>query len=108
MFEILGIINRPRAEPSWSHLPLHVGVGVERGTWSVAAWTYPYNGQTSPLRPRLVVSHSTCPPLSPSPHAEQLCNRYCRNKHIHMFPESLELSQAPSPRRRSREEEEED
>ena len=35
MFEILGIINRPRAEPSWSHLPLHVGVGVERGTWSV-------------------------------------------------------------------------
>ena len=25
--------------------------------------------QTSPHRPRLVVSHSTCPPLSPSPHA---------------------------------------
>jgi hypothetical protein len=25
--------------------------------------------QTSPLRPRLVVSRSTCPPLSPSPHA---------------------------------------
>ena len=69
MFEILGIINRPRAEPSWSHLPLHVGVGVERGAWSVAAWTYPYNVQTSPLRPRLVVSRSTCPPLSPSPQA---------------------------------------
>jgi len=27
------------------------------------------NGHTSPHRPRLVVSHSTCPPLSPSPHA---------------------------------------
>jgi hypothetical protein len=27
------------------------------------------DGQTSPLRPRLVVSRSTCPPLSPSPHA---------------------------------------
>ena len=27
------------------------------------------DGQTSPLRPRLVVSYSTCPPLSPSPHA---------------------------------------
>jgi hypothetical protein len=27
------------------------------------------DGQTSPHRPRLVVSHSTCPPLSPSPHA---------------------------------------
>ena len=26
-------------------------------------------GQTSPHKPRLVVSHSTCPPLSPSPHA---------------------------------------
>ena len=25
--------------------------------------------QTSPHRPRLVVSYSTCPPLSPSPHA---------------------------------------
>ncbi len=28
------------------------------------------DGQTSPRRPRLVVSHSTCPPLSPSPHAD--------------------------------------
>ncbi len=27
------------------------------------------DGQTSPLRPRLVVSRRTCPPLSPSPHA---------------------------------------
>jgi hypothetical protein len=27
------------------------------------------DGQTSPHRPRLVVSHSTRPPLSPSPHA---------------------------------------
>jgi hypothetical protein len=26
-------------------------------------------GQTSPHKPRLVTSHSTCPPLSPSPHA---------------------------------------
>ncbi len=27
------------------------------------------DGQTHPHRPRLVVSHSTCPPLSSSPHA---------------------------------------
>jgi hypothetical protein len=27
------------------------------------------DGEASPLRPRLVVSRSTCPPLSPSPHA---------------------------------------
>jgi len=30
------------------------------------------DGQTSPHRPRLVVSRSTCPPLSPSPHANSL------------------------------------
>ena len=29
------------------------------------------DGQTSPHRPRLVVSRSTCPPLSPSPHANR-------------------------------------
>jgi hypothetical protein len=28
------------------------------------------DGQTSPRRPRLVVSRSTCPPLSPSPHGK--------------------------------------
>jgi hypothetical protein len=41
------------------------------------------DGQTSPHRPRLVVSRSTCPPLSPPPPREQLCNRYCSNKHTH-------------------------
>jgi hypothetical protein len=30
------------------------------------------DGQASPHRPRLVVSHSTCPPISPSPHAHSL------------------------------------
>ena len=30
------------------------------------------DGQTSPNRPRLVVSRSTCPPLSPSPHTNKL------------------------------------
>jgi len=28
-----------------------------------------YGGQPSPHKPRLVISHSTCPPLSSSPHA---------------------------------------
>jgi len=37
--------------------------------------------RTHPHRPRLVVSHSTCPPLSSSPPREQLCNRSCSNKH---------------------------
>jgi hypothetical protein len=36
--------------------------------------------QTHPHRPRLVVSHSTCPPLSCPPPREQLCNRSCSNK----------------------------
>jgi len=33
------------------------------------------DGQTSPHRPRLVVSRSTCPPLSSPPPREQLCHR---------------------------------
>jgi hypothetical protein len=36
-----------------------------------------------PHRPRLVVYHSTCRPLSSSPPREQLCNRSCSNKHTH-------------------------
>ena len=39
--------------------------------------------RTHPHRPRLVVSHSTCPPLSSPPPREQLCNRSCSNKHTH-------------------------
>jgi hypothetical protein len=38
------------------------------------------DGQTSPHRPRLGVSRSTCPPLSSPPPREQLCTRYCSNK----------------------------
>ena len=37
--------------------------------------------QSPKSRPRLVVSHSTCPPLSSSPPREQLCNRSCSDKH---------------------------
>jgi hypothetical protein len=45
------------------------------------------DGQTSPHRPRLVVSRSTCPPLSPSPRANSfiigtaLINTHTHNKH---------------------------
>jgi hypothetical protein len=39
--------------------------------------------RTHPHRPRLVVSHSTCPPLSSSSPREHLCNRSCSNKHTH-------------------------
>jgi hypothetical protein len=42
------------------------------------------DGQTSPHRPRLVVSRSTCPPISPPPHANSFVlgtHRYCSNKH---------------------------
>jgi hypothetical protein len=44
-------------------------------------------GQTSPRRPRLVVSRSTCPPLSSPPPREQLCTRSWSNK-IHTRPDS--------------------
>ena len=45
--------------------------------------------RTHPHRPRLVVYHSTCRPLSSSPPREQLCNRSCSNKHtlfLSFFP----------------------
>ena len=50
------------------------------------------DGQTSPHSPRIAVSRSTCPPLSPSPHANSLMmmsfmyNRYCSNKHTPLLP----------------------
>jgi hypothetical protein len=42
-------------------------------------------GQPSPHRPRLVVSHSTCPPLSSSPHAHNFgLGTTVINKHTHV------------------------
>jgi len=42
------------------------------------------DGQPSPHRPRLVVSRSTCPPISPPPPTrKQLCTRSCSNKLTH-------------------------
>jgi hypothetical protein len=41
------------------------------------------DGQPSPHRPRLVVSRSTCPPISPPPPCKHLCTRSCSNKHTH-------------------------
>ena len=38
------------------------------------------SGETSRHTPRLVVSHSTCPSLSPFPPCVQICNRSCSNK----------------------------
>jgi hypothetical protein len=46
------------------------------------------DGQTSPHRPRLVVSHSTCPPLSPSPHANSfLIGTAVINTHSKVTPQ---------------------
>ena len=42
------------------------------------------DGQTSPHKPRLVVPHSTCPSMPPSPPRTQLYNRSCSNKHTPM------------------------
>jgi hypothetical protein len=41
------------------------------------------DGQTHPHRPRLVVSHSTCPPLSSSPHAHSFVTGPAVIKHTH-------------------------
>jgi hypothetical protein len=40
--------------------------------------------QTSSHRPQLVVSRSTCPPISPPSPRKQLCTRSCSNKHTHI------------------------
>jgi hypothetical protein len=52
------------------------------------------DGQPSPHRPRLVVSRSTCPPISPPPPRKQLCTRSCSNKHTHCL---LYSSRYPTP-----------
>ena len=50
---------------------------------TLSGWTQSKR-QTSPHRPRLVVSRSTCPHYpSPPPTRKQLCNRYCSNKLSH-------------------------
>ena len=41
--------------------------------------------QTHPHRPRLVVSHSTCPPLSSFPHANSFVIGPAVIKHTHLF-----------------------
>jgi hypothetical protein len=53
-------------------------------------------GQTHPHRPRLVVSHSTCPPLSSSPHAHSFVigpavikHTHNKHTHTHFFVHSL-------------------
>jgi hypothetical protein len=43
------------------------------------------DGQTHPHRPRLVVSHSTCPPLSPPPNANSFVIGPAVIKHTHTF-----------------------
>jgi hypothetical protein len=46
------------------------------------------DGQTSPHRPRLVVSPSTCPPtFGAAPPRKQICTRSCSNKHTHTLSE---------------------
>ena len=55
------------------------------------------DGQSSSHRPRLVVSRSTCPHLPPPPLREQLCNRYCSNKHTRYY------SNKQTPRKQQRE-----
>jgi hypothetical protein len=47
-------------------------------------------GQTHPHRPRLVVSHSTCPPLSSSPHAHSFVIGPAVIKHTHTAAELRE------------------
>ena len=51
------------------------------------------DGQTHPHRPRLVVSHSTCPPLSSSPHAHSFVIGPAVIKHTHTIRNSNQTHQ---------------
>jgi len=56
------------------------------------------DGQTSPHRPRLVVSRSTCPPLFPSPHANgfvivnAVINKHTSSGSVSVIPSACPLS----------------
>jgi hypothetical protein len=56
------------------------------------------DGQPGPHRPRLVVSRSTCPPISPPPPRKQLCTRSCSNKHTHLADSASGPSGCPRNR----------
>ena len=58
--------SRPRAR-SFTRSPSSAPPSFTQSPFSLRSLVR--DGQTSPHRPRLVVSRSTCPPLSPSPHA---------------------------------------
>ncbi len=61
------------------------------------------DGQTHPHRPRLVVSHSTCPPLSSSPHAHSFVIGPAVIKHTHTHTHTCTSEvRAESVRRRRR------
>ncbi len=60
------------------------------------------DGQTHPHRPRLVVSHSTCPPLSSSPHAHSFVIgpaviKHTRSIHTKPLPSTLSQHDAFDP-----------
>jgi hypothetical protein len=67
----------------------HTGSGVHEPTriWCLSP-TLVRDGQTHPHRPRLVVSHSTCPPLSSSPHAHSFVIGPAVIKHTHTHTHS--------------------
>jgi hypothetical protein len=104
-----------------AELVLGLGLGLELGSHSsshapshaplllatLLSTQYPFpsrslvrDGQTSPHMARLVVPHSTCPSLSPSPPRTQLYNnRFCSNEHTRPS-ETPVLSCVASERRR--------
>jgi hypothetical protein len=47
--------------------------------------------QTHPHRPRLVISHSTCPPLSSPPHANSFVIGPAVIKHTHTHTSSIDM-----------------
>jgi hypothetical protein len=84
-----GVEDQPQCRGMW-HSSLHSALSLSRSpSPPPSSFTQSpspprplvRDGQTSPHRPRLVVSMSSTIPLPPG---EQLHNRYCSNKHTHL------------------------
>ena len=76
-----GIVAPPMHARSLSHSPSDPPPSFTQSPYPPRSLVR--DEQTSPHRPRLVVSHSTCPPLSSSPHAHSFVIGPAVIKHTH-------------------------
>ncbi len=81
-----GFLTGPCLALGGLQIPWWLGSDPPMGWW-LGLHQPPWSFGSFPKReePRLVVSHSTCSPRSPSPPRAQLCIRHCSNKQQQPF-----------------------